>query len=264
MNATSEARPILWHLPASQYSEKARWGLDHKQVPHARRSIPVPGLHILFSFALTGGRSQTFPVLQIDGRGIGDSSEIIAALEERFPEHPLYPEDPEQRRHALVLEDFFDEELGPHVRLLAFHEFENDRPRFEAMIARSVPPALARFGAGAMIYARIFADLRYGARDEQAVDLARAKIVAALDRIENELGSGDHLVGDAFSVADLSAAALFHPLVLPKDGPVPPDMPMPDGLASFRESLRERPGFQWVEMTYERYRQPVRAVALGR
>ena len=61
---------------------------------------------------LTGGSSHTFPVLEIDGRAIGDSSEIIAALEERYPERPLYPADPEQRRRALELEDFFDEELG--------------------------------------------------------------------------------------------------------------------------------------------------------
>ena len=264
MDATSAARPTLWHLDVSHYSENARWALDHKRLPHGRRAIPVPGMHIPASFALTGGKSQTFPVLQIDGRAIGDSTAIIAALEERFPERPLYPEDAEERRRALELEDFFDEELGPHTRLLAFHELGNDRERFEALLERSAPPALARLGTGAVVYARTYTGLRFGVRDEQAADLARTKIVAALDRLEAELGAGDHLVGDSFTVADLSAASLFYPVVLPKGGPVPPGLPLPAGLESFREPLKERPGYQWVETTYERYRQPALAPALAR
>ena len=50
---------------------------------------------------------------------------IIAALERRWPEHPLYPEDPDERRRALELEDYFDEQLGPQIRLLGWHELRN-------------------------------------------------------------------------------------------------------------------------------------------
>ena len=57
-------------------------------------------------------------MLVLDGEAIGDSTRIIEALERRYPEPPLYPADPEERRRALEIEDFFDEELGPHVRLL--------------------------------------------------------------------------------------------------------------------------------------------------
>lgn len=139
-------RPTLWHISVSHYSEKARWALDHKRVPHVRRAVSIPGLHIPASMLLTGGASHTYPVLEIDGRAIGDSSEIIAALEERHPERPLYPADPEQRRRALELEDFFDEELGPHIRLLAFHELGKDPERFEAVIARTTPGPMGRLG----------------------------------------------------------------------------------------------------------------------
>jgi len=47
---------------------------------------------------------------------IGDSTRIIAALEDRFPEPPLYPGDAAARQHALALEDYFDEQLGPALR----------------------------------------------------------------------------------------------------------------------------------------------------
>ena len=252
----NDGRPTLWHIGVSHFSEKARWALDHKRVPHKRRAVSIPGLHIPASMLLTGGSSHTFPVLEIDGRAIGDSSEIIAALEQRCPERPLYPADPEQRRRALELEDFFDEELGPHIRLLAFHELSKDPERFEALIARTTPGPVARLGSGAVTYARTYTGLRFGVRDEQAAELARAKILAALDRLEAELGSNEYLVGDSFGVADLAAAALFFPLVLPPEGPVPTDEPPPAGMESFRAPLVERPGYRWVEETFRKHRQP--------
>src|ERR687885_2208796 len=111
---------VLWHLPISHYSEKVRWALRFKGIEH-RRNVGLPGAHIGVALWLTRGRQATFPVLELDGRRIGDSTAIIAALEERFPDPPLYPADPVDRRRALELEDFFDEELGPNIRRAAFH-----------------------------------------------------------------------------------------------------------------------------------------------
>jgi glutathione S-transferase len=252
----SSSNPTLWHISVSHYSEKARWALDHKQIPHSRRAVAVPGLHIPASMWMTRGASKTYPVLEIDGRRIGDSTEIIAVLEERFPERPLYPEDPEQRRHALELEDFFDEELGPHLRLLAFHELGNDPERFKAVIERTTPGPLTSIGSGAVAYARTYTGLRFGVHSEEAAEVARGKIVAALDRLEAELDSDEYLVGDSFGVADLTAAALFYPLVLPDEGPLAGDEPPPAGLAEFRAPLEQRPGYRWVEETFRRHRAP--------
>lgn len=257
----TDPRPTLWHIAVSHYSEKARWALDHKEVPHVRRAVLVPGTHIPASMWLTRGASHTFPVLEIEGRRIGDSTEIIAALEESFPQRPLYPADLELRRRALELEDFFDEELGPHIRLLGFHELGKDRERFEAVIARTAPGPLTRIGGGAVAYARTYTGLRFGVRNQEAAELARGKILAALDRLEAELDSGDYLVGDAFSVADLTAASLFYPLVFPEEGPLPGDEPLPAGLETFRAPLQERQGYQWVEEMYKRHRAPA-AVAV--
>src|SRR4051812_50186458 len=98
----ASGQPILWHIVISHYSEKARWALDHKGVEHERRA-PVPGAHIPVALWLTRGRHYTFPVLELDGRHIGDSTAMIAALEERFPEPALYPADAGERRRALEL-----------------------------------------------------------------------------------------------------------------------------------------------------------------
>ena len=135
----------LWHVPIAHYSEKARWALAYKNVEHDRKS-PPPGPHMAIALALTRGRQKTFPVLALNGDRVGDSTAIIAALEERYPDPPLYPADPAERRRALALEDWFDEELGPHLRLLGWHELSRDPARLERIEIRHPRPTPAPTG----------------------------------------------------------------------------------------------------------------------
>lgn len=257
----NESKPTLFQLDISHYSEKVRWALDHKRVPHRRRS-PLPGTHIPIAFALTRGTGITLPLLQLDGRAIADSTAILAALEQRYPDPPLYPDDPEQRRRALALEDFFDEELGPHARLLPFHELTNEPEIFAEVAAAAVPGPLGKAKGPIGFYARTYAGLRFGVRDEAAAALARVKIAAAFDRLEAELdtGDGEFLVGEHFSVADLTAAALFYPIVGPVEGPLPADIPTPPAMERFRAELADRRGYKWVEETFRRHRNPIGSV----
>jgi len=112
MTAQTGQKPTLWQIDISHYSEKARWALEYKGVDHRRRS-PLPGSHIPIALVLTRGAQPTMPVLQIDGENVGDSTAIIATLEAKYPEPPLYPSDAAERARALELEDWFDENLGP-------------------------------------------------------------------------------------------------------------------------------------------------------
>src|SRR4051794_34238447 len=89
--------PVLWHLKVSHYNEKARWALDFKRIPHIRRAA-IPGRHAKIARGLDSGT--TFPVLELDGEIIGDSTLIIQELESRYPEPPLYPDDAAERRRA--------------------------------------------------------------------------------------------------------------------------------------------------------------------
>src|SRR2546423_12444106 len=73
------ALPLLWHLPISHFSEKVRWALDWKRVPHRRRVMP-PGLHPLGGLLLTGGQGYTMPLPSCDGPGGGGSASILEGL----------------------------------------------------------------------------------------------------------------------------------------------------------------------------------------
>lgn len=246
--------PTLWHISISHYNEKVRWALDYKDVPYRSRT-PLPGIHMVVASWLTRGRGYTFPVLDIEGERIGDSSAIIAALEERRPEPPLYPADPDERRRALMLEDWFDRELGPNVRRFVFHELIRDPDRFAEVAGQAAPRAFEVMGPAGHRVASVMIGTRYRARPD---DLARRALEAVLDgfdRLDRELAGGEYLAGGSFGVADLTAASLLYPIVLPPEAFLSVER-MPEPVERVRAEVRDRPGFRWVEEMFRRHRRP--------
>jgi glutathione S-transferase len=245
-------KPLLWHLPISHYSEKVRWTLDWKRLPHRRRIMP-PGLHPFGGLVLTRGQVFTMPVLAMDGRAIGDSTSIIAALEERFPSsRPLYPADSAERARALELEDWFDENVGPYARRWAFNALLSEPDAVRAFAQKQIEWAPWMSPDIFAPLAKAFLAVRYSTASDAAAEEARVKLVEGLDRLEAELDGRDFLVGERFTIADLTAAALFYPLVLPADAPWHPVR-----TAAFdvvQAAVAERPGFRWVEETWRRWR----------
>ena len=247
-------RPVLWQLQISHYNEKVRWALDYKRVPHTRRSM-MPGVHRLITQRLAG--VDTSPVVQFEDENVGDSTAILQAIEKRWPEPQLIPADPAERERALELEDYFDEELGPHIRRAVYWEL---LPYPDVVIPLFTDGAT---GATRTMLRAGFPVLRVGMRKllniyEEPAARSRAKSIAALDRLEAELGDGDYLVGNRFTVADLTAAALFYPLALPPEFPYtsPTWEELPKGAREFLGELRDRPGARWVGEMYRRHRLP--------
>jgi glutathione S-transferase len=242
--------PVLWHLKVSHYNEKARWALDYKGIPHLRRAV-LPGRHREIAQKLAGGT--TFPVLVLDGQAIGDSTAIIAELERRQPEPPLYPSDAEARRRARELEDFFDEELGPYLRLIVIDHLLADARLFLGAFAPDL-------GAGRRLMARAtFPRLRRAvvARmgiDEASVEHAYRKLREAARRFQAELQPSGYVVGAGFTVADLTLAALLAPAVAPEQFPYPQPQRDHPALESVREMLAESGLLEWTLGMYARHR----------
>ena len=251
--------PVLYHIEVSHYNEKARWALDYKGVPH-RRKAPMPMAHMAWALAMTRGRGKTFPILKVNGDTIDDSTRIIARLEQDYPEPPLYPEDPDERRRALALEEFFDEELAPHLRRAAFALATRDAETFAWIAA----PRAGRFVhtgfKGATAIAGPITRMRYGINDESAAT-GKEKTTAAFERLEAEIGPSGYLVGNTFTVADLTAAALFFPLVRPPESEHLTPGELPQSMREMRAEYEFRPGFEWVRDMYRRHRGTSAAVA---
>jgi glutathione S-transferase len=242
--------PVLWQFRASHYNEKARWALDWKGIPHIRRSL-LPGWHLPRVLWMT--RQTATPVLQVDGEVIPDSTRIIERLERLRPDPPLFPPDEGARRRAAELEEFFDTELGPHLRRALFFE-ALDHGDFAVSLFTTGESATTR-----AIYGATFPVGRAIMRQSMGIDAPRAaesrrKVEAAVDRLEHELQASGYLVGERFSVADLTAAALLSPLVMPGEFPYAFPSVLPDSVARYRESLATRRAFAWTNEMYRRHR----------
>jgi glutathione S-transferase len=245
-----DVTPVLWHLKVSHYNEKVRWALDYKGVPHSRRAA-VPGRHRAIAERLTGG--STFPILILDGEAIGDSTHIIEALERRFPEPALYPTDPVDRPDAVYLEDFFDNELGPHMRVLVVHHmlpdvklalgaFAPDLAGIRLLVARARARSVRR---------QFVSQLDINPR---SVELAFEKVRGAGQRFQEEVGGSGYLVGDSFTVADLTLASLLSPAVAPKQFPYPQPQREHPLLDPLRDLLAEYGLVEWTLRMYGRHR----------
>ena len=243
--------PVLWHLEISHYNEKVRWALDYKGVAHVRRAV-TPALQEFTARRLRTGR--TVPILEMNGRTIGDSTKIIEEIEWRWPEPPLYPADPEERGRALDLEDYFDEQCGHDLRRVLFNDNLAEPEKFLAMLYGADHPRIGVLKTLSPLFCQVV-KLRFRIRPE-TVEESRELVRAALDKIEAEIGPSGYLVGESFTVADLTAASILAPIVMPPEFPyikLHPDERTAQS-RRFRESLKDRPGFKWVEDIYARHR----------
>src|ERR1041385_3068211 len=195
-------------IPFSHYCEKARWALDRAGIAY-REDGHLPLFHYLANMRVGGKR--TVPVL-VDGKQIvRDSTDIIAWADAKKPGCliPLAG-----AREALDIEDDFDNRLGPATRRWGYYFLIPNRDA-DAIIAAGVP----RWERSLLRISRPLA-VRFLKRslkiDEAGVARSKLKIDAVFSRVSDVLRDGrPYLMGDRFTVADLTFAALSAPVLLP-------------------------------------------------
>ena len=251
------AVPELFQFAFSHYNEKARWVLDWKGVAHRRRSL-LPGPHRPVIQKLTG--QGQVPVLRWGDDLVPGSARIIDHVERRCPQRPLYPSADGARTEALELARWFDDEVGGPIRLAFFYEFLQDSGYAVRCFTTTVGPAAAA------AYRVVFPLIRVVMRRDMKIDAAGAergiaRTKEALDLVANRAGSDGYLVGDAFSVADLTAAALLSPAVFPKESPVPVIEPRSPVVTRWLERFAGHPGVEWVAGVFRKHRGTSAALA---
>jgi glutathione S-transferase len=197
-------------IPFSHYCEKARWALDRVGAPYAEEGH-LPVFHYLPARLAGGGR--TVPILVDGGAAIADSTDIVAWADARAP-GALLPPDPVDRAAALQLEDDLDRDLGPATRRWSYFHLLPRRD-LEPLLLRGVPrwERIALTATRPLAVGFLTRSLRL---DAAGAERSRRKIDAVFARIGELLADGRRfLVGDRFTVADLTFAALAAPIVLP-------------------------------------------------
>ncbi|TAF06099.1 MAG: glutathione S-transferase family protein [Nostocales cyanobacterium] len=191
---------LLLQFSTSHYCRKARLALGYKRIDYKIENL-TPGLHILKVKPLTN--FTTLPVLlpQIEGQpqAIGDSSQIFQFLESYQPEPSLFLTNQEQQTEALMLEDWLDESIGTATRFVYYH--------FRAGEGKQIDPSLSSQIVIGVVRKQ------YGINNA-TVELATNRLVIALKELSHRWQRNEYLVGESFSLADITAAALLSPLAL--------------------------------------------------
>jgi glutathione S-transferase len=164
----------LYRIPFSTNVERVSLALAHKGLE--AESVWVDPADRSAVRDVSG--QDLVPVLVDDGRVVVDSPVILAHLEERFPERPLYPEDPASRAETDVFVDWFN-----HVW--------------------KVPPNA------------IDAELGEAKPDEKRITELAGRMRGSLDLLERLLDGRGHLLGEDFSAADCIAFPFLKYAALP-------------------------------------------------
>ncbi len=240
----------LYQFCFSHFNEKARWALDFKGLSHLRHSL-LPGPHARTAKRLTG--QTAVPILTIGGNAIAGTAKIIDRLEEVYPEPPLYPADPQQRRRALEIQDWFDTKVGAQIRCALFFELSNDIGYFADIFSSRQPyPVRA-------VYKLLFPFIARVIRSNLKVnDISAARgrdaTQAALDFVERNSRETGYLVGDSFTVADLAAASLLMLTTFPPELQTPLPKRRSMVMRQWIENWEGHPGTEWVREMYRRHR----------
>lgn len=241
----------LYEFPMSHYCEKIRWALEYKHLPYERKLL-LPVLHMPVMMALT--RQTQVPVIEHDGERIANSPAILAFLEEKFPQTAsLYPPSADEQKQALELCAMFDKEIGPHVRRIAYYFALSDKAFMQELLSLEQPFVNRKILAASLpVITRL---MRKGMGiDEHGYQKSLARLNTVLSKLDSLITPSGYLVGDRFTVADLTAAALLAPIVQPQNSFYALPTQTPDAFKAFNESYRQRPFFGWVEEIYRKHR----------
>lgn len=182
---------VLYWMAISHPSAAARKMVELKEIEC--KIVQVAPLNQRVHLRLAGFRGGTVPALKLDGRKVQGSRAIARILDERWPEPPLFPADPELRARVEEAERWGDQELQPIPRRLFRFGVAHDPELRDWVIRRQGLPAPALTGRALRLlvgpYVRtIEADGRRA--NEAGVRADLAALPSMLDRIDRLLGDG--------------------------------------------------------------------------
>jgi glutathione S-transferase len=170
----------------SPWSERVRWAFAFKRLTYEKQNYEA-GVDEAAVKKLTG--QAMVPVLIAGDKVIPDSSAILDWLEETRPEPALLPKSAKERAMVTLWEEIALNAMGPHGRTL-----------ITGRLLRIDDPEAQKSG-------KYFAE-KYGYSEfsEEQSRLAARRILTSL---RDTLSGCQYLVGDTFTRADLTVAAML-------------------------------------------------------
>ena len=186
----------FYDWPYSPFCMKIRAILDYKKL--AYRAVNPIGPALLKIRKAGIGK---VPALDIDGELIVDSTDIAYALDARWPDPPLLPDNPRQRGLAHALEDWADESLYFIGLYYRWYEAEGRKPI--ASVFRQASPLLGAIAY--RFYLRlVLSQVRKQGTLRKAPEHVAKDLERHLEAIEAMLKPGPYLLGDQPYLCDFA------------------------------------------------------------
>ncbi len=248
----------LYTFAMSHYSEKIRWTLDHIKADY-REVCLTPVFHIPKALHLGGRGQTTLPVLQTPQVSVQDSPRIIDWLVQNRGPIDLVP--PSIAPEVRAVEKSFDA-IGKDVaRFLYAGSFGVADAHIVKLWTDHATPGQAAFIRIA------YPAIRWGFRRKLNITQASAtrahqRISEVMAWLEAQLADGRRfLVGNTFTVADITAASLLAPIACPSQHPVYGDPAYQAGMVAATAPFNGRPCLAWVRNLYDTQRGAMRGGA---
>jgi glutathione S-transferase len=208
---------LLYDHPASPCARRVRIVLREKGLAWTSHVLDLTRMEQKADWYLALNPNGIVPTLVHGDRVIWESNVITEYLDSVFPENPLYPADPWERAQAKMWQAF-ELEMAKEFRPLMYHRVIGpvDRARSKdallADVQRSTQDA-AQLAWVNRVYDGTVLD------DAEAARLD-ALLLQRLDRLDAQLAGSAFLVGDRFTIADVSVlprVAMYPWIQLPLD-----------------------------------------------
>ncbi|HEY9698194.1 MAG TPA: glutathione S-transferase family protein [Trichocoleus sp.] len=241
----------LYQFELSHYCEKVRLILDYKGLPYRKIDV-TPGIGQLDIFRLSGQRQ--VPVLKDGNETIADSTAIAFYLDQKYPDRPIIPTDPQQRALCLIMEEWADESIGMNSRKLLLGSLGQD-PGFRSAVLPSSAPSLLK-NLVESVPREAFDLLGLGGGfGADAVKSARKAMQQNLEALSLILSDKPYLITDHPTLADFAVAGL----TMYAKFPIGAYLELPEalkgkGAADLISDPAYKPFWDWRDRLYADYR----------
>ncbi|MGE0526661.1 MAG: glutathione S-transferase family protein [Bdellovibrionales bacterium] len=241
-------------IPVSHYCEKARWALEWSGVPYVEVKH-LQGFHYLYSYRVV--RSPFVPILKTPTQILADSTDIIRWCDSQAPsQRKLLPKDPELRAQVDQLEEYFDEKLGVagrlwmytfmlrEIPLLLRYSRIHAVPNYEITLMPLLLPLMKGF-----IRRRLSLSPESPSKTKETVN-------QIFEDVATRLTGKNFLIGNSFTSADLTFAALSAAVLIPENYGVrlPRLDELPEDMRNQIITWRQHPAGLYARRLYREFR----------
>jgi glutathione S-transferase len=196
----------LYQYEISPFCDKVRRVLHLKRQPYTIREVTL--LETGRGYLKKLSPAARLPVIDDGETRIGDSTDIIRYLDERYPEPSVIPADPRDRALAYMLEDWADESLYFYEMYLRF-ALKHNAKRWVPVLSKS-DGGLMRALASRLVPRAIGKKLRSQGLFFKGTERIVIEVESHIAAISDLLGDREWLVGDHISSADISVFAQLY------------------------------------------------------